>query len=167
MLELTLLVAFPGMMAFAAASDLITMTIPNRLALALVATFGLVAVAGGLPPKAIGAHVGLAALVLVIGFGMFARGWIGGGDAKLAAATTLWLGVDGMTSYLLLAGMGGGALTIGLLYFRDYPLPWLGARMPWLARLQDPQTGVPYGIALAAAALAVYPQTDIWTVALS
>jgi prepilin peptidase CpaA len=38
-------------------------------------------------------------------------------------------------------------------------------RQPWLARLHDRRVGVPYGIALAAAALAVYPNTIWMTVA--
>jgi hypothetical protein len=32
----------------------------------------------------------------------------------------------------------------------------------WLSRLHHPKTGVPYGIALAAAALAVYPHAPIF-----
>jgi prepilin peptidase CpaA len=33
---------------------------------------------------------------------------------------------------------------------------------PWLERLHAPRTGVPYGIALAAAALVVFPESPIW-----
>ena len=45
------------------------------------------------------------------------------------------------------------------------PLPdWL-ARHDWAQRLHGKDAGVPYGIALAAAALAVYPQTPWMAIA--
>ena len=50
-------------------------------------------------------------------------GWIGGGDAKLAAATALWFGFDHLLDYLLYASLFGGALTLVLLQFRQWPLP--------------------------------------------
>ena len=104
-------------------------------------------------------HVAAAVLVLVVAFGLFAQGWIGGGDAKLAAATALWLGFDHLMPYLIYASLFGGALTLLLLQFRMVPLPALLARQQWVERLHRTDGGVPYGIALAAAALVVYPDT--------
>jgi prepilin peptidase CpaA len=106
-------------------------------------------------------HLGAAALVLVFAFIFFARGWIGGGDAKLAAATALWFGFGHLMDYLVYASLLGGALTLLLLQFRRWPLPQVLARQPWVSRLHEPQEGIPYGIALAAAALIVYPNT-VW-----
>src|SRR3954471_12119338 len=91
-IETALLVVFPFLMAYAAASDLLTMTIPNRLCAALVAAFGVLAVAAGLGWSDLAGHLGAAAATLVVTFTLFAFGLIGGGDAKLAAATALWLG---------------------------------------------------------------------------
>ncbi len=85
-------------------------------------------------------------------------GWIGGGDAKLAAATALWFGFDYLLDYLVYASLFGGVLTLLLIQFRRLPLPALLARQKWILRLHDNGGGVPYGIALAAAALIVYPQ---------
>jgi prepilin peptidase CpaA len=99
--------------------------------------------------------------VLAVAFVFFARGWIGGGDAKLAAATALWFGFDHLLDYLLYASLFGGALTLLILQFRNLPLPAPLARQPWIVRLHETNEGIPYGIALAAAALAIYPQT-IW-----
>ena len=79
-----LLFAFPALMAYAAASDLITMKIPNRISLILLAGFPLAALAGGLSPSLVALHIAAAAGVLALTFGLFALGWIGGGDAKLA-----------------------------------------------------------------------------------
>jgi prepilin peptidase CpaA len=150
------LLAFPALMAFAACSDLLTMTISNRVALALVAGFFALALMQGMPAAVIGWHIGAGAIVLVAAFVCFARGWIGGGDAKLAAATALWFGFDQLLVYLLWASLLGGALTLILLRFRQMPLPAPLAHQEWLLRLHGKNNGVPYGIALAAAALLVY-----------
>jgi prepilin peptidase CpaA len=154
------LMLFPAMMAFAASTDLLTMTISNRVSLILVGGFVALALIGGMSMADIASHAGAAAIVLVVAFGFFTRGWIGGGDAKLAAATALWLGFDHLLPYLVYASLFGGALTLLLLQFRIAPLPSLLAGQDWVQRLHSKDGGVPYGIALAAAALAVYPDTQ-------
>ena len=68
-------------------------------------------------------HAGAAAAVLAVVFVFFACGWIGGGDAKLAAATVLWLGFAHLVDYLLYASLLGGALTVLIIQFRAVPLP--------------------------------------------
>jgi prepilin peptidase CpaA len=153
------LMLFPAMMAFAASSDLLTMTISNRVSLILIAGFLALACISGMGISDILIHVGAGCLVLLVAFGFFTRGWIGGGDAKLAAATALWLGFDHLLPYLVYASLFGGALTLLLVQFRLSPLPAPLARQEWLQRLHSKDAGVPYGIALAAAALAVYPET--------
>ena len=163
MMDAPLLVVFPALMAYAAASDLLTMTIPNRLSLALVIGFVALACVGGLAWQTILLHMGAGAIVLAVTFGMFAAGWIGGGDAKLAAATALWLGFDTLADYLFVAALAGGALTALILALRALPLPRFALGWAWLERMHDRKSGVPYGIALAAAALVVYPHSQIWT----
>ena len=153
------LLLFPALMAFAASSDLLTMTISNRLSLALAASFFLLTLVIGMSLPAIGMHLAAGALVLVFAFGFFSQGWIGGGDAKLAAATALWFGFDFLLDYLAYASLFGGVLTLVLIRFRKLPLPGPLARQPWIMRLHETGGGIPYGIALAAAALAVYPKT--------
>ena len=88
-----------------------------------------------------------------VAFVCFACGWIGGGDAKLAAATALWLGFGNLFSYLVYASLLGGALTLLIVQFRTMPLPRLLAGREWAERLHSQGAGVPYGVALAAAAL--------------
>jgi prepilin peptidase CpaA len=159
------LTLFPATMAFAASSDLFTMTIANRVSLILVGGFFVLAVLTGMSPAAIGWHLGAGAVLLVVGFGLFSFGWVGGGDAKLAAATALWFGFAHLLDYLLYASIFGGALTLVLIQFRMLPLPQALARREWIERLHRSGGGVPYGIALAAAALLVYPHTE-WMTAL-
>jgi len=96
---------------------------------------------------------------------LFACGWIGGGDAKLAAAAVLWIGFAHLAEYLLYASLLGGALTLLLLQFRALPLPRMLVGRQWAERLHRRGGGVPYGIALAAAALVIYPQTEWMTAA--
>jgi prepilin peptidase CpaA len=159
-LDLARLLVFPALMAFAAASDLFTMTISNRVSLALVAGFFVLAFAGGMAPYEMLSHVGAGALLLVAAFTCFAMGWMGGGDAKVAASVALWFGFGPLMDFLLYASLFGGALTLLLLQFRQWPLPYGLAGQAWLARLHDKQTGIPYGIALALGALMVYPETE-------
>jgi prepilin peptidase CpaA len=153
------LLLFPAAMAFAASSDLLTMKISNRVSLLLVGGFFGLALATGMSAATLGAHVGAALMVFAIVFVLFAQGWIGGGDAKLAAATALWLGFDQLLPYFIWASLFGGALTDLLLKFRFMPLPDFLAGQEWAARLHRVDAGVPYGIALAAAGLMVYPDT--------
>ena len=153
------LLLFPALMAFAASSDLLTMTISNRLSLALAGGFFLLMIVTGMSLHAAGMHVAAAAVVLVVAFLFFSQGWIGGGDAKLAAATALWFGFDHLLDYLIYASLFGGALTLAIIQFRKIPLPAMLARQGWILRLHETDAGIPYGIALAAAALAVYPKT--------
>jgi prepilin peptidase CpaA len=112
-----------------------------------------------MPLPVIGMHLAAGALVLVVSFGFFTQGWIGGGDAKLAAATALWFGFAHLLDYLIYASLFGGALTLLIIQFRKLPLPGVLARQVWIQRLHETEGGIPYGIALAAAALAIYPKT--------
>ena len=159
-LDIARLLLFPALMAFAAASDLFTMTIPNRLTLALTAGFLALALLSGMGPYDILSHVGAGATVLVVAFACFAMGWIGGGDAKVAAAAALWFGFGHLLDYLVYASLFGGALTLLLLQFRRWPLPYPLVGQAWLAKLHAKESGIPYGIALAIGALTIYPDTE-------
>jgi prepilin peptidase CpaA len=161
-LSLIPLVIFPLLMAYAAFSDLLTMRISNKLVLVLVLSFFALAFATGLPLEVMGIHLACAAAVLVVAFAFFALGWIGGGDAKLIAATTLWLGLGMMLPYLVYASLLGGALTLLLLAARRWPLPERLRSVRWIDRLHDSKTGVPYGIALAIAGILVYSDSVIF-----
>ncbi|MFD1253185.1 MULTISPECIES: prepilin peptidase [Devosia] len=156
------LLIFPLLMAFAASSDLLTMRISNKLVLLLVASFFVVAIAINLPLQQFAMHVLCALAVLAVAFGLFALGWIGGGDAKLAAATTLWLGFGLALPYLVYTALFGGVLTLLILVLRRVPLTPFLARYRWLERLHDSKQGIPYGIAMAVAGLMTYSHSAIF-----
>ncbi len=94
-------------------------------------------------------------------FSMFSMGWIGGGDAKLAAVAALWIGWGSLLNFGLDTAIYGGALTVVLLFVRKLSLPPSLTQFEWVARLHHPKTGVPYGIALAAAGIITFPETAL------
>ena len=65
----------------------------------------------------------------------------------------------------VLASVAGGALTLGLLAMRHRPLPAFLTRYRWVLRLHDRKAGIPYGVALAAGAFVLLPQTEIFRLA--
>ena len=152
------LLVFPVAMAFAGAMDLLTMTIPNRISLALLAAFLVAAPLTGMPVSVFLSHVAVGTAVLAAGIAMFAFGWMGGGDAKLLAAAALWIGFDNLAMYLAQVAILGGVLAILLLAYRRFPMD--GWPLPgWALRLHGQGTGIPYGLAIAGAALKIYPET--------
>jgi prepilin peptidase CpaA len=160
-LEFALLLIFPAAMAFAGALDLLTMTIPNRISVVLAAAFAFAAYRAGLPPDVVAAHVGAAALVLVIGIVFFAFGWLGGGDAKLMTVAALWIGYgDILITYFALVAVLGGALALAILAYRRLPATALPGP-DWAMNLHRSGSGIPYGLAIAGAALWIYPHT-VW-----
>jgi len=159
---LVLFALFPLAMAFAAASDLFTMTISNKLSLGLIVLFVLLFPLTGIHFADLGMHLLAGGVVLAVTFVCFALGWIGGGDAKFASVIALWLGWTHVLDFLVTAAIFGGGLTLLVLVFRRWMiLPAFALGQTWLERLHDSRSGVPYGIALAAAAMVVYPDT-IW-----
>lgn len=154
--------AFPFLMAYAAATDLLTMKISNRVTGFVVLGFVFYVIAGGMPWNEVAWHVAAGTATLVVAFAMFARGWVGGGDAKLAAGTALWIGMDHLAEYVIVASIVGGILTTAIVYARTFPLPTFTLRFPFAVHLHDAKTGIPYGIALATAALFVIPWAAGW-----
>src|SRR5476649_2369979 len=159
-LDIARLMLFPALMAFAAASDLFTMTISNRVSLALLGGFLGLSVLSGMGLQDILSHLGAGAAVLAMAFICFAMGWVGGGDAKVAAGAALWFGFGHLLNYLVYASLFGGALTLLLLQFRQWPLPYPLVSQAWLLKLHNKDSGIPYGIALAIGALTIYPETE-------
>lgn len=151
---------------WAAAADLVTMKIRNKLVLFLFASCAALVPLSGIGWVDIGWSFAVAAGVLVCMFVLFGFGWIGGGDAKLAAVIALWLGPDHSLTFVLYTALFGGLLTISLLQFRLLALPAPCLTVPWIMRLHAPETGVPYGVAIASAALFVFPATH-WMKALA
>jgi prepilin peptidase CpaA len=161
-LQLAALSVFPALAIAAALTDMASYTIPNRLNLALAAAYPAAALLLGRAPGEIGICLALGAGALLVAMGLFAAGWIGGGDAKLFAAVALWLGWPAIVSFLMATALVGGALALLLLNVRVAWLkPYLAGAPPWLARLATTGEAVPYGVAIAIGALVAFPQSPL------
>lgn len=160
MIEAAILVVFPFAMLHAAISDLLSMTILNRVSLLLVGTFMIVAPLTGMPLTEISMHFAAFALVLAVCFCFFASGVMGGGDAKLLAATSLWFGFSmDLMVYLLVSSMFGGILTLMILSFRASPVAVFAGQVEFLRRMADSKEKIPYGIALGLGGLTAFPNS--------
>ncbi len=166
-LDLALIFCFPAAMCLAASMDFFTMTIPNRISLFLLGLFLLLAPFLGLSVTQMGMHLLAGFSMLLVSVLFFSLGWIGGGDAKIFAVASLWFGFEHLLEYVVFSSLLGGLLTLGLISARKIPLPGFLANQQWALRLHDANGGIPYGIALGAAALIVYPETDWMKIAIS
>jgi prepilin peptidase CpaA len=162
MLEASILIVFPFCMAFAAVSDLLSMTIANRVSIILVLAFAVIAPMTGMGWPDYGWHLAAGALVLSITFGLFAIGGMGGGDAKLMSATAVWFGMSfPLLSYLVVSAFLGGLLTLLILSYRKSPLAVYTGHNAFLKHLADSDTGIPYGLALGVGGLMAFPESAL------
>jgi prepilin peptidase CpaA len=167
MLEALIFVVFPFCMVFAAISDTLSMTIANRVPVILIVVFALVAPMTGMGWADIGLHFAAGASVLLITFAIFALGGMGGGDAKLLAATSLWMGLGvPLAEYILVSGVLGGVLTLAILSSRKSALAIFTSRNMFMRNFADDANGVPYGIALGIGGLVIFPQSPLMVWAL-
>ena len=152
------LTAFAVVMAAAAFEDFRRLIIPNLLPTMLCVLWPVYfatapSLAGGL------AALGCAVAVFLVGAVLFARGFLGGGDVKLLAAATLWAGPADTPALLVLTGVLGGALALFLLMPFGAQLVAAGRTLltPSSASSAEhaPAMAVPYGVAIAGAALIV------------
>lgn len=161
-LQLLALSVFPAMVIVAGLKDVTSFTIPNWISLVLIGGYAVAAPLLGLPWQVVALSVGVGVGALFIAMGMFALGWIGGGDAKLFAAAALWLGWPSMPVYVLVTALAGGALAVSLLGLRSVWLRPLMVRGPaWMGRLATPEGDAPYGVAIAIGALAAFPSSSL------
>jgi prepilin peptidase CpaA len=149
-------------------TDYLYAVIPNGVTASVALLFVAFAIASGMPWSGWGSALCAGGLLLGAGFGLFALGVIGGGDAKLLAATALWAGWQGLPDLLMIMGLVGGLVTLPIILFHDrfshgrlLARRALGARVAQLgvgrpvdiAAAQPTDRMIPYGIAISAAAL--------------
>lgn len=167
MLEALIFVVFPFCMVFAAVSDMLSMTIANRVPVLLLAVFAVVAPLTGMDWATYGWHFAAGGVVLAVTFTLFAMGGMGGGDAKLLAATAVWMGFSiHLIEYLVTSAFLGGVLTLAILNYRGSVLSTFTSRNMFLRNFADSEGGVPYGIALGIGGLLTFPQSPLMVWAL-
>lgn len=154
-------VVFPFCLAFAAISDLLTMTIPNRVSAILLGAFLVIAPFAGFGPGQIGLHAAAAALVFAVCFCLFAVKVMGGGDAKLLTACAIWFGLDqSLVAFLVYVSIFGGLLTLAVLLLRRQENAILASGIP-VPQLLLTAKKIPYGIAIALGGFAAYPSSPL------
>jgi prepilin peptidase CpaA len=148
-------------MTYAALRDLFSFTIPNWIPVAVVIGFLLAAVAeGNLWSIAALMHISAGGAVLIAVAILFFRGLIGGGDAKLIATASLWMGWAHLPSFLLLTALAGGVLALSWVVAKR--MTSIALIPPWANRYFTAADGIPYGVAVAAASLMMFVSLD-WT----
>jgi prepilin peptidase CpaA len=165
MIDAAIFVLVPFCLALAAFSDLLTMTIPNRVSAVLLVSFLLLSPLAGFDLAQIGVHVAAAAAVFAVCFCLFAANVMGGGDAKLLTASAIWFGFNAsLVEFLLYVSVFGGVLTVAILLMRSQENLILAARIP-VPRLLLTAKKIPYGIAIALGGLAAYPSSPLMQLA--
>lgn len=136
-----LLAALAIALLVAAITDIRTRKIANWLTGGIALAAPLFWWASGLalwPDVAI--QIGIAIATFGVLAGLFAIGWMGGGDVKLLAALALWITPSNFVTLLLVMALVGGVLTLitGSLH---------------VMRRQKDRIAVPYGVAISAGGL--------------
>ncbi len=161
LITLAIIIIFAGCMLAACWTDMTSMTIPNWISLVLLAGFFVVSPFVWQGWDVFGTHLLVGGIFFLAGIGMFALGWMGGGDAKLLAATSLWWVWSDIVIYLVFTTLAGGVLALGLMLGRKY-FPASILKIDWLYRLFKDEKRMPYGLALAFGALMTLPRSDIY-----
>lgn len=152
-MELLPLLILPLLLVIAAMCDVATMTIPNWISGVLTVSFLALGFAFGMPAGQIGISLAVGTGFLFAGMAFFALGWLGGGDAKLIAATALWFGWPAALTFTVYVMLAGGVATLLLLTFRRVPVPQPALSLSWIERLHSADESLPYGVAIAAGGL--------------
>lgn len=164
MIMLALLLAIGFIVTIAAIYDAATLTIPNWISMVLVGLFPLVALCSGSDFTEIGIHLSIGFAALLAGMVLFAFNLIGGGDAKFFAAVSLFVGLSDLASYVVVVVFAGGLLA--LLIVGAKKISGFGLSMDWFLKRTRDGAVIPYGIAIAAGALVVLPETHLFAAAL-
>jgi prepilin peptidase CpaA len=166
MIAAAVFVIFPLCLAVAAFSDLFTMTIPNRASVILMLSFFAIAPLVGFSLPEIGTHLGGAIAVFAVCFVLFATNTMGGGDAKLLTAASLWFGFNpSIVEFLAYVGIMGGAATLAILILRTQANTILAIGLPVPTSVLLAKK-IPYGIAIAVGGFLAFPSSPLFLAAL-
>ncbi len=157
----------PLCLLIAAVSDLLTMTIPNRIPLFLIASFAIIAPVSGLPWAEISMSLVAGALVLTVCFGFFAAHLMGGGDVKLLAATAIWFGFShSLAAFIVQTAFWGGCLTLVVMLLRKQADRYASIEAMVPTHILTTKK-VPYGVAIGIAGMMTFWDSPIAVAALN
>lgn len=174
MILISLLFAILPIIVFSSAiTDIYSYTIPNSFSVILIVGFYIFALANPVFDwEMIGYHTLTGLSVLLLTFILFACNALGGGDAKLLAASSLWLGYYDTLLYLCFVAMCGGVFAIVLVIWRKTkpfkiyslftPLRSLYYGPADTTDIAKPQYAIPYAVAIATGFFMVLPESMIF-----
>ena len=162
MLETALYTVVGATMVAAAAYDVLTLTIPNWISLALLAFFPVLALVGGLGWHELAWHGALALGALAAGIAAFASGIVGGGDAKLFAVLSLYMGPRAIAPYVVDVAIAGGVVAMLFLLLHQPRLEEWTRHSPLLARIVARGMAIPYGVAIVVGGLLAFPSSHLF-----
>ena len=141
-----LLIGLAAILIVAAAIDVRTFTISNRLNLtvALLAPVYWLSIALPIWPG-VGIQLAAGAGVFALLAGAFYAGMMGGGDVKLAAALALWFSPSSTLKFLVLMSLAGGVLTLAVMALHR-------------VKQREGRPEIPYGVAIAFGGLVILTQ---------
>ena len=159
-LSLVITAIFVAPLLAACYTDFSEMKIPNWVSAA-----ALVGFAAALPftwagLEWFGEHMAVGGLLFAFGFVLWMIGGLGAGDVKLMGAVGLWFGFAEAIHFVLYTTLFGAALGLFLLLGRRFvPVRLEGTVL--VDKMFQGKTHMPYGIAIAAGALTVWPTSQI------
>ena len=136
------------LMVVAAMSDAVRFRIPNLVCLAILLTFPLFVYTAPVTVPWV-EHIITFAIILVLGYQLFARGFAGAGDIKLLAVIGLWAGPNYWPHFLFITAATGGILSLGIggLTILRHKLSKKAGKVDFA------KTPIPYGVAIAVGGL--------------
>lgn len=149
----------PFLVVVAGIYDFFTLRIPNWLNAVIVLAFFPMALLTGLPFEIMLWHCLTAIVILVIGFGLFSGGFIGGGDAKLLAAAGLWFGWPAALPFVVFTAIAGGVLALAFQLWGMLKFEQEVHEIGWAKRFLNIKADLPYGIAIAAGGIISFSGT--------
>ena len=142
---------------FAVITDVARYEIPNTLPIVITVAFLAAAIGEDADIRTIVFHLA-AGMIVLIAFGvLFWKGWMGGGDVKLIAASAVWAGGNFLLQYLVVLALFGGVLALVVVLLRLVAGDAARINRPWVQRLLTRRQGVPYGVAISATGLFLLP----------
>ncbi len=159
MYETLILSIFPLMVVVAGISDFFTLKIPNWLNGVIAVSVVPFVFFAGMPLELFAWHIIAGLVAFVVGFILFSANIIGGGDAKMLAACAVWVGWDVLMEFALVTAFAGGALVIALKLWVFFEKRKNTKGMDWAKNFLSKKPQLPYGIAIAAGGVIVFPAT--------